>query len=838
MPEEIKTNLLLNLKGLSAEEVARRLKKFGYNELPGAQGKKLLSIIKGVIAEPMFILLLVLSAIYFTLGDIHESLALLCFIIVIITITIVQKHKTEKTLESLKKLSSPRALVMRNGQIERISAREIVPDDIVFLNAGDRVPADAQLIFANNLAIDESLLTGESFPVEKKVSTLVYAGTLVVYGSGVARVLATGPKTEMGKIGKSLSTIKPEPTYVEQEFKRLIRIFALVSLLVCSLFILIYYLKAQSWLEGIIAGITLAMAIIPEELPVVLTVFLAVGAFRIAQRQVLTRRIPALEMLGSITVLCVDKTGTLTLNELTLQKLLTPDQVYDLTDNTLKADKKLREFLELALLASTVPPTDPIEKAILRSAQKFLAEPEKIYANYQLLSDYPLEDKLLAMTRVWQNITNHQIVAVAKGAPEAIFDLCHFTTEEYSKLKLNVNQLATEGFRILALAYAYFPSSDLPKSAHDFSFNFLGLLGFEDPIRPEVNQAIKDCETAGIKVMMITGDYPDTALNVARKISLKDATVINGETLSSADDSYLAQYLRKPTIFARIRPHEKLRIVNVLKSQGEIVAMTGDGVNDAPALKAAHIGVAMGRSGSDVAREASDLVLLDDNFASLVAAIRQGRRIFDNLRKAITYVFAVHLPIVGLAFIPTLFKQPLALLPIHILFLELIIDPASSVIFEMEKEEHDIMVRPPRKITESIINWRMLLLGSIQGGSLLLTTTLIYLLAPRYGVAVESARTMAFINLVLGNLAIILTTRDPKGKFFSGLKRFTRGLTILIGATIGVLALITNVAFLRTIFKFGKISWSQGLVTVLASLLVILLAEVIKLLLQSKVRLG
>ncbi|MDW7988190.1 MAG: cation-translocating P-type ATPase, partial [candidate division WOR-3 bacterium] len=745
-----------------------------------------------------------------------------------------QQQKTEKTLDTLKSLSSPRALVMRDGKIERIPAREVVVGDIIFLNQGDRVAADAQLIFANNLAIDESLLTGESFAVDKKISNKVYAGTLVVRGQGIAQVTATGLNTEMGKIGKTLSTIKPEPTYVEVELKRLVRFFAIGGFIISAIFILLYYLNLHNLLGGIVAGITLAMAILPEELPVILTVFLAIGAYRIAQKQVLTRRIPALEMLGATTVLCVDKTGTLTLNELRVIKIITKNKIYDFAQAYPKLDQELYTVLESAILASAIFPTDPIEKAIWNCAQSLKLEVEKIYRTNKLISDYPIEDKLLAMTRVWQTQTDYKIIAAAKGAPEAIFDLCHLAPDEVMKLKSHVNFWASAGLRIIAIAKAYFPQNPLPKSAHDFTFEFLGLLGFEDPIRAETPAAIKECKDAGIKIMMITGDYPETALNIAQKISLAGAKLIDGETLAKLQDSELQQHLTQSTIFARIRPQEKLRIVETLKAQGEIVAMTGDGVNDAPALKAAHIGIAMGRSGSDVAREASSLVLLDDNFASLVAAIRQGRRIFDNLRKAITYVFAIHLPIVGLAIIPTLLKLPLALLPIHILFLELIIDPASSVIFEMEKEEKNIMKRPPRKTSEPLINWPMLILGIIQGGSLLITAVLIYLLSPKYGVTSESARTMTFLSLVLGNLAIICTNRDSQGEFFSCFTKPTRGLTVLIVATVAVLIAIVNSPFLRTIFKFGAINFPQSLIAIAASFVVILISELIKLLLKTK----
>jgi Ca2+-transporting ATPase len=825
---------IVNLQGLSKTEVKERLQRYGLNELPRYKKFQIFDILKEIFTEPMFLILLLLSAIYFVIGDPHEAIMLSTFVAIIITITIYQQTKTEKTLEMLKNLSSPRALVMRDGKIVRIPAQEIVVDDIIFLSAGDRIPADAKLIFSNNLMVDESLLTGESFPQEKRASykedakSTVYSGTLVVKGNGVAKVIATGLETEIGKIGKSLAIIKPERTYVEKEIRRIVRLLATLGIIICITLTIIYGLNFHNWLEGIITGITLAMAIIPEELPVILTVFFVVGAWRIAQKKVLTRRIPALEMLGAATVLCVDKTGTITLNEMRVKKIITANHIYEKTAPQLLEFSEAVNIIKTGILASEIHPTDPVEKAINHLARRVFSNISDIYNSLTLLSDYPLQDNLLAMARVWKSTINQTIIIAAKGAPEAIAELCHLSPDILIKLNSLIKTLATEGLKVIGVARATFAHTFLPSSVHDFNFEFLGLLGLEDPIRPEVKMALKECQEAGIKVMMITGDYPETAQKIAHGINLEYKVLVNGDTLRNLDNESLKRLIKEPMIFARIRPNEKLRIINVLKSNNEVVAMTGDGVNDAPALKAAHIGIALGKSGSDVAREAASLVLLDDNFASIVAAIRTGRRIFDNLRKAITYVWAVHFPILGLAIIPTLLKLPRALFPPHILFLELIIDPASSIIFEMENEEIGIMNRPPRKITEPLINLQMFSRSLIQGGALLLTAILIYFGAPKLGFTTETTRGITFINLVLGNIALIFTNRNPRGKIFSCFKEINRGIVILIITVILVLPLIFKIPVVRNIFKFGEINILGTLIAVGATIIVMILYELIK----------
>ncbi len=638
-----------NIQGLSEQEVRERLALDGYNELPAAKKRTIFRLLWDIVREPMFLLLIIGGGLYVGLGDPEEAAMLLGFVLVIIGITLYQEQKTERALEALRDLSSPRALVIRDGHQQRIAGRDVVQGDIVLIAEGDRVPADATLLVATSLSVDESLLTGESVPVRKKAwdgrqetarpggddLPFVYSGTLVVKGQGIARVHATGSRTEMGKIGKALLILEPEDTHLQRQTGKLVRNFALVGAGLCVLVVVAYGLTRGNWLESFLAGITLAMAILPEEFPVVLTIFLALGAWRISQRQVLTRRVPAVEMLGAATVLCVDKTGTLTLNRMTVTRIAVNGHIYDVGSTPTSLPEPLHQIVEYSILASPADPFDPMEKAMKELGGRTLSNTEHIHRDWTLLREYPLSSALLAMSRVWQSPDGQEYVIAAKGAPEAIADLCHFDPAQERVMHNQIEKMTERGLRVIAVARAFFRPTALPESVHDFQFEYLGLLGLADPVRPGVPEALRECYTAGIRVIMITGDYPGTARAIAESIGLRPADrIITGQELDAMSDKELREQIRTVCIFARAVPEQKLRLVQALKANGEVVAMTGDGVNDAPALKAANIGIAMGGRGTDVAREAAALVLLDDDFASIVQAVRVGRRIYDNLKKA------------------------------------------------------------------------------------------------------------------------------------------------------------------------------------------------------------
>ena len=831
------------LQGLTEEEVLERLAQDGANELPSAKKSTFLHIFLEVVREPMFLMLIACGVLYLFLGDTEEALMLSGFVFVIIGITFYQEQKTERALEALRDLSSPRALVIRDGRQQRIAGREVVRDDIILIAEGDRLPADAVLLSGNNVSIDESLLTGESVPVRKRPwdgrlemtrpggddLPFVYSGTMVVKGQGIARVRATGPRSEIGKIGRALQILQPEDTNLQRQTSRIVRNFAILGLSLCALVIVVFGWTRGDWLNGFLAGITLAMATLPEEFPVVLTIFLALGAWRISQRHVLTRRVPAIEMLGAATVLCVDKTGTLTLNRMTVTRIAVEDFFFEVKDQLISLPESLHEVVEYSILASPTDPFDPMEKAMRDLGGRVLSNTEHIHRDWTLVREYPLSDALFAMSHVWRSPDSREYVIAAKGAPEAIADLCHFDEPRLEALRGRINRMANDGLRVIGVARARFQATALPSEQHDFNFDFIGLLGLSDPVRPEVPQAVRECSAAGIRILMITGDYPGTAQNIARQIGLHPSDqIITGQELDEMSDAKLQERIKTASIFARTVPEQKLRIVNALKANDEVVAMTGDGVNDAPALKAAHIGIAMGGRGTDVAREAAALVLLDDNFASIVRAVRVGRRIFDNLKKAMAFIFSVHIPIAGMSLIPVLLKWPLALLPVHILFLELIIDPACTIVFEMEADEVDIMNRPPRRMMERLFGRSRVMIGLIQGLGVLAVVLAAYGFILLRGYGESEARMIGFVCLVIANLGLIITNRSWTHSLPAILRIPNAALWWVSGGAIAFLTLILSVPILRDLFKFGPLhSWELALIAV-AALISLIISESVK----------
>lgn len=829
------------LTGISKEEARERLLKDGPNELPAQENRNLWVIAFEVAREPMFLMLVAAGGLYLLMGELADALMLLGFVFVVMAITIIQEKRTEKALDALRDLSSPRALVIRDGAHERIAGREVVRGDLVIVSEGDRVPADGLLRRGINLSADESMLTGESVPVRKMPSMeansidkpggddlpSVFSGTLITAGQGIAEIVATGPVSELGKIGKALEGVIPEKTYLQKETGRMVRIFAIVSLIACAIVVVAYAFTrgggVEAWKQGFLAGIAMAMATIPEEFPVVLTVFLALGAWRISRSSVLTRRMPAIEMLGAATVLCVDKTGTLTQNQMTLQMLAVSDKSIDISKLQGALPEELHSIIENAILASKRDPFDPMERALHEAGDRLIKNTEHLHPEWTLAQEYPLTPGLLAVSQVWYTGNANEAIVAAKGAPEAIADLCHFTKAQSEKLSLEVASLASQGLRILGVARGVIPPGNLPENQHDFSLELVGLLGFADPLRPTVPAAVAECQTAGVRVVMITGDYPATAQNIANQAGLKNCTkVISGPELDKMSDEELAIQIRDVQVFARVVPEQKLRIVTALKANKEVVAMTGDGVNDAPALKAAHIGIAMGGRGTDVARESASLVLLDDDFSSIVAAIRLGRRIYDNIKKAIAFILAVHVPIAGLSMIPVFFADwPLLLLPVHIVFLELIIDPSCTFIFEAEEAESSVMRRPPRNPDERLFSMRILGWAILQGLSVLGVCLGVFLMA-RSGHSNEAARALTFTTLVVAFIVIILVNRSWTKSALAMLRVPNSALRWVIFGAIILLSVVLAVPFAQRLFHFAPLhpldfalSLSAGLVCVL-----------------------
>lgn len=824
-------------QGLSHAEAAQRLNSEGPNQLPKPNRRNFVRIFMDVLREPMFALLLGGGVIYWLLGDTTEALLLLVFASISVGITLVQESRSERMLESLRDLASPRALVIRSGERVHIAGTEVVRGDLIVVNEGDRVAADSCLLSAHDLLVDESLLTGESVAVAKVAqdqngeakeaaeNQRIYAGTLVVRGTGIAEVSAIGLNTEMGHIGTALRSIDTEQAHLQQQLRWLVRDFALFGALAALLVVVLYGLLRGSWLEAILSGIAIGMSLLPEEFPLVMAVFMAMGAWRISQARVLTRRAASIETLGATTVLCTDKTGTLTQNRMTLMALVGEAHNWYAVAQ-LPIDEASKTLLDAALLACPLVPSDPMDVAVHRLTQSY-AEMTRLQ-DATLLRVYGLRPDLFATTNILQHPGADSAHAYSKGALEAIAQLCHLSAEQLAPLTEQANELACEGMRVLAVAKTTLPAGDLPESPRALQFHYLGLLAFADPLRDNVPAAVAECQSAGIRVVMITGDYATTASAIALQAGLPASDVLVGDELEKLSDIELAERVKTTSIFARIRPQQKLRLVQCLKANGEIVAMTGDGVNDAPAIKAAHIGIAMGGRGTDVAREASSIVLLDDDFGSIVKTIRLGRRIYDNLRKAIEFIVAVHIPIAGLAILPLLMGLPMMLTPIHIAFLEMVIDPACSVVFEAEQEEEDVMKRPPLDPKMPLLVGERIGWAIIQG-----LVTLGLLTALLFGGAAlklpeDDLRALVFSALVLFNMGLILINRSFRASLASAFLRPNRSLWILLSGVSLTLAIAVGWPPAQQLFSFGSFHWNEFFVCIGLGVVSLLLLEGIK----------
>jgi len=839
---------LSGLAGLGVEEARSRLNQHGPNELPAKKKRNLIAIALEVIREPMFVMLVAAGSLYLVLGEPTDALMLLGFVFVVMAITIVQERRTERAIDALRDLSSPRALVIREGTHHRIPGRDVVQGDILVLAEGDRVPADAILRRGISLSVDESLLTGESAPARKAASgtrselerpggddhASLFSGTLVTAGQGIAEVVSTGARSELGKIGRAMLEVEPEATSLQKESGRLVRVFALVGGAACVLVVVAYALVRGGgmvvWKDGLLAGITMAMAVLPEEIPVVLTIFLALGAWRISRHRVLTRRLPAIETLGKTTVLCVDKTGTLTQNRMTLQRIAVGERSMDVAPEATDLPEDMHVLLEYAVLASARDPFDPMERALQAVGDRVLGKTDRLHPDWSLAHVYPLGPDLAAVSQAWSRGHDQDAVIASKGAPEAIAELCHMSVEQREQMDRQVAALAFAGLRVLGVARGTSKVDNLPDAHGDVALEFAGLLGFEDPLRPTVPGAVAECHAAGVRVIMITGDYPATAQSIARQAGLANfESVITGPDLENLTDEELATRAKDAGVFARVLPEQKLRIVNALKANGEIVAMTGDGVNDAPALKSAHIGIAMGGRGTDVAREAAALVLLDDEFSSIVTAIRLGRRIFDNIRKAIAFTFAVHVPIAGLSMLPVFFADwPLLLLPTHIVFLELIIDPSCSLVFEAEAAEANVMDRPPRGPKDRLFALNTVGIAVLQGLMVLAVCLAVFLVA-RQSHPTAATRALTFSTLVAALVVVLLTNRSSTHTILGGLFRRNVALWSVLGGTAVLLTLVLALPFPQRIFHFAPVRFGDLALCIAAGLACALWFDLLKL---------
>lgn len=804
--------------GLTEKQVEERLREDGPNALPNEGPKKWLRLLVDVLTEPMLLLLTVCAVLYLILGDISEAILLSVFVLFVIVVTVYQERRSENAMAALKKLAIPYVRVMRIGGVIKIHSHNLVRDDLLLLGEGDRIPADGFVIESTNFLVDESLLTGESVPVQKTavpssaavppvdVLQKVFSGTLVVRGHALVRVTETGIRTQMGQLGKSMAELDLEVAPLKKQIQKLVRIIVVASLAVCAVIFAVYSFQRHAWVKGLLASLSLAMSLLPEELPMILTIFFALGAWRMAQSKVLTRRAHAIETLGAATVLCVDKTGTLTYNKMQVHTVVSADERFVFYKNpSAQWPVFAKKIVYCGAGASQDRPSDPMDFSLKGLAQTF--GDSEVLA--EAVREYPMTPSRFAFVYARPKSPGGFYIA-AKGAPEAIMRLCHMGAEQTQKWLKQIEELASQGLRVLGVAQANWDQSSLPEQPENFDFSWLGLLGFLDPIREEAQQTIEACHKAGIRVMMLTGDHPQTALAIAKEVGLSvENGSLTGVDIDGLSDDALKERLRVVEVCSRVSPQQKLRLVQQLKASGEIVAMTGDGVNDAPALKAAHIGIAMGERGTDVAREAAALILLDDHISSWVIAIQLGRRIFDNLKKALGYTLAVHLPIAGLSLVPALLGWPLVLFPAHIAMLEMIIDPVCSLVFEADPARKDVLTTPPRSQKEPILSRAMLLRSLGQGALLTLVGIFLLVWSRMKGYDDFTQRSMVFTSLVCGNLILIVLQRSWGSKIRDVLIQRNLPFWLVMGGALVVLACILYIPALGRLFHMRALSWSK-----------------------------
>ena len=819
----------MNMEGLSEREAALLLSKFGLNELPAEKKGSLFDSAVKVVREPMILLLILAGVISFVLAERVDGMLLISTVFIIIGISLFQERRTETALSALRSLSAPQALVIRSGKRIRIPTKEVVPGDLIQLLEGDRVPADAEIIDLKYLVLDESLLTGESVPVTKNLGDQVFTGTLVVRGHGIAIVRTTGNSTELGRIGSSLSGMKEQLTRLQLSISRIVKGIGIGALLTVTFVIAVYGVTRGNWLEGALAGIAVAMALIPEELPVILTIFMTLGAWRMTKVGVIVRRTATIEALGSVTVLCVDKTGTLTKNEMKIEELKL------LNGDTWNASSAINpEFEELISIGSLATPTvafDPMDLAF-----KTLETSNRL-ASYKSLSEIPLSKERLIYTHVWQK--ENRVIVAAKGAPEHIARICGLSETQLNSFHDLVATSASHGFRVIAVAKMELSESEFrSKKIDEIGLQFLGFSLLRDPIRDGVPDAINLCRAAGIRTIMITGDHPATAIAVANEIGIPSSSFMTGEILSQVPDSDLREKVKSVSIFARVTHDHKLRLINALKTNGEIVGMTGDGINDAPALRAADIGIAMGGRGTDVAREASDMIITDDNFVSIVSGIKRGRTIFSNIKKAIIYVIAIHVPIFGMAIIPILNPLwPLVFLPALIAFHEIVIDPAASIVYEVEQSDPEIMNQKPRAATASLISRLDFLYSVLQGLSVFALVAIIYFVSLGNGSSDNRVRSLTFGTLLISNVILIMINRSRDLTIYRTVFKIKNVAAPWIALlAISILLILINVRVFREAFDLELLAIRDYLILAGLSYLSLCWTDLRKLLISAKAK--
>lgn len=787
--------------------------------------RTLASISLDLVKDPMFALLLAGGGLYTLLGAWQEAALLLLFVLVIFALTVAQSLRTARALDALDRLAAPRALLLRDGKRHWVPSAELKPGDAVLLAEGNRVPADGRLTDGEGLLVDESPLTGEFQPVYKRPSGTVegdaevLSGTLVLSGTGTLRVLAVGDDTRLGALGQSMRQLTPERAPLELQTRHFILRFMWVGFFLSLATWALYVYMRGGWFEGMLAGIALAMSLLPQDFPVIVTIFSALEARRIAGEGVLVRTLSVVETLGKTTVLCADKTGTMTTNTMVVRALYAGSVRIDAADlaGAAAADcpAEAMTLAETLALASVPDSGDAMEDAFRIFAASLGGHPPA--DGLALVKAYPFSSARLAVIHVWATAQADDARLACKGAPEAVFKLCQLSPARTAQLQAEVQRMAAAGLRVLAAATGRWPTGRLPDQPDDLPLQFAGLVGLENPLKEGVAESVAACDAAGIRVLMLTGDHPETARAIARQAGIPADYVAEGDVLAREGGEHLAELVGRTCVYARVKPEQKLRLVQMLKRQGAIVAMTGDGVNDAPALRAAHVGIAMGARGTDVAREAADLVLTRDDFSDILNAVRQSRRLFDNLSKAIVYIVAAHVPIAGLVILPLLFGWPELLRPAHVAFLEIVIGPLCGLAFESVAAEPDLMRRPPLPVEKPLFSLRTFLIGLAQGLALLASAGVLYGWLQQTQTPADTARATAFCALVLGNLTLMVNNRSPHQRHTGTWDGATR---LAVAATLALLALTLQWPALRGLFEFGPLGIREWTAALLAAVTV------------------
>ena len=817
-----------NINGLSQDQIPLLQQQYGKNIFEASKQFRLFRVLKDILLEPMFLLLVIASCLYFILGDKNEGIMMAIAIIIVTTISIYQEVKSSLALKSLQQYTEPRITVIRGGKEEIIMTEELVPGDVLLLAEGMKVPADAVIITSNDLAINESIITGESLPVEKNNAerkNKLYQGSTINSGKCTARVTETGKNTVLGKIGKSVSEYHASKTLLQAHVNRFVNRFALFGFAAFLVIFIINYYHYGAFVTSLLFALTLAMSVIPEEIPVAFSSFMALGAYKMSKLGIISRQPQVIENLGAVTTLCLDKTGTLTENRMVLKSIYNyeGDVLIDISDNSfLKND----EVLFYGTLASEAAPFDPMEKAILEANRKY--NKDISLTGFQMAYEYPLEGRPPMMTHIYKKEETY--TAAAKGAAERIMKICNLDSRNREKIQQQLIKLANNGYRVIAVCKALQPDHHFPKSQEEFAWNFVGLLALYDPPKKNITAVLKKISAAKIKLKILTGDYPETAMNIAGLAGIENYhKAVSGEDIMNMDDGQLKETIEQCNVFARMFPDAKVKVVNALKQHGEIVAMTGDGVNDGPALKLADVGIAMGNKGTETARIASDLVLTDDNLERIATAIGEGRKIFSNLMKALRYIISIHIPIILTASLPVIlgWKYPNIFTPVHVIFLELIMGPTCSIFFEREPVEKNLMLLPPRNRAIRLFSVDELLVSIVQG--LIITAgvlTLYFVFMQRHSIG--ETRTIVFTTIISANVFLTFADRSFTENIFQTIRYKNNLAAVVVIISSLFLASLHLVPAVRNLFQLAQVTLSEFMLCLAVAFVSVMWFEVYK----------